>query len=137
MNSERLSTQDKAIKGFVSVSIGTLGAAVICTILLVISALLFTKGKVIPYAIISQFVMLISAIATFFGGFLTAKVAKTKGLALGAITGLAMFIIVAICSVLVFDEPFTSTALLRALLLVISAALGGVIGINKKKKRRR
>lgn len=136
-NDRNLKTQDKIIKAFISVATATLLSAVICAILLIILSLIFTNGQIIPYLVISQMVMLISAISVFIGGIIVSKVSKTKGLALGATTGLIMFMIIAICSILIFDEPFTSTALLRAALLVISGALGGVIGINKKKRRKR
>jgi len=39
-------------------------------------------------------------------------------------------------SVAAIQEPLTQQSLLRGLLMVIAGAIGGVIGVNKKSKRR-
>lgn len=136
INERNSRSNSRVAKAMVSVSIGVLVSAIILSILIVIVSVALSQSGYVPIHIISQIVVVLSGLASFFAGFTAAKCAKCQGLMYGALSGFVLFVIVALASMLILGEPFTTISLLRALLYVIAGSLGGVVGINKKKRRR-
>ena len=54
----------------------------------------------------------------------------------GFLAALLLVLLMLLVSVAAIQEPLTQQSLLRGLLMVIAGAIGGVIGVNKKSKRR-
>ncbi len=119
-----------------SILFSTLLAAIVCAFLYVITALLFTKLHSLPYVVISQLSFILSAIAALIGGIISAKFSKSKGLITGTFTGFLLFVIIFVVYYIILRESFTTVSLIRALALVLSGAIGGIIGVNKKRKRK-
>ena len=74
-------------------------------------------------------------IGTFGGGYITARINKSMGMAVGAVCGVGVFLIVLAVGAILGSELGIVT-LVRAGTAVISGALGGVLGVNKRKKRK-
>lgn len=71
------------------------------------------------------------------GGFLSAVISKANGLLTGFLCG-ALFCILLILLSLVF-HPFEATTffLLKIVLSLIFSAIGGILGVNRKQRKRK
>ena len=80
-------------------------------------------------------VLAITAASAFFAGFLCAKINKSQGMLLGALSGAVYLLIIYIASCFFAARAdFGAVCISTAVLAVISSALGGIIGVNIKKK---
>lgn len=78
--------------------------------------------------------LIITFIALFIGGFIAGGKGKESGWMLGGITGLSFVIIVFLIQYLGFDASIKLTQLLYHLAYIVTAALGGIIGVNVSNK---
>lgn len=70
----------------------------------------------------------------YTGGFITARINKSNGLLMGALSGLIIFIVMLIIGFSTGNADITYMLLLKALAIILPAAIGGVKGVNKKEK---
>lgn len=77
---------------------------------------------------------IITFIALFIGGFIAGGKGKESGWILGGITGLSFVIIVLLIQYLGFNASIELTQLLYHLAYIVTAALGGIIGVNVSNK---
>ncbi len=75
------------------------------------------------------------AAGCFAGGFYAAKKIGQKGLINGAIIGIITFGIVTLISLIVDDGAITFNTLFHLIIFMLSAIIGGIIGVNKREKR--
>lgn len=118
-------------------SIGFLIASLFSVVLFLISTLVFVKSKTLPIKHISSISFFLILIACFLSSLLTAKFAKAKGLFLGLIIGLVSFIVLLILGYITLHEINTPVVLIRGIAIIITSSIGGIIGVNKNKKRRK
>lgn len=76
------------------------------------------------------------AFGAFIGGFFTSKLKREKGLVTGAVIGFLLFVLITIFSMIVSGASMTIFTALKFVASVVSASLGGVIGVNFKRKRK-
>lgn len=76
---------------------------------------------------------IIHGIALLIGGFTAAKRSGSKGWYYGGMVGLLYGIIVILVGFLGFDTSFSVQTLFLLGLCLISAALGGMLGVNARK----
>ena len=75
------------------------------------------------------------AIGCFLTAYFTSGKIGQKGLITGLITGLSVFILITVIS-LIFDKgTVTSNTLFHFIIFVLSSLIGGVMGVNKKSKK--
>lgn len=84
---------------------------------------------------IEWFMLTLSFIALFIGGFVSGGKGQSKGWLLGASTGLSYSFIVFLIQFLGYDQPFTTQQLLFHGGFIATAVLGGVFGVNMTAKR--
>lgn len=77
---------------------------------------------------------IITYIALFIGGFIAGGKGKESGWILGGITGLSFVIIVFLIQYLGFNASIELTQLLYHFAYVVTAAFGGIIGVNVSNK---
>ena len=65
-------------------------------------------------------------------GYVSARVTKEKGLIIGSVSGIIMFIIVLLTGLIWRDGNFTYLTLVKLALFTLFGALGGVKAVNKK-----
>ena len=114
------------------------GAAIgiaILFILLLIFAVLFGAIGVSPkiYNGAATFCIILSCAA---GGFISARITKEKGLTVGMVSGTLMFLVVLILNPIIGGSGIGGLLLVRLLVVLISSAVGGVLGVNFKIKRK-
>ncbi len=132
---KNISTENRT--GYIrAIILSTLLSSFICALLYIFSAFLFTQSRSLPYVVISQLSFILSVVASFIGGTISAKISKSKGLFTGAATGFLLFVIIFIVYYIILQESFTSISLIRAIALILSGAIGGVIGVNRNIKKR-
>ena len=110
----------------------------IATLLMVsIISMIFVKMGIVPNTPVQKPPCAVAAlcIGAFIGGYVTARIAKSMGLTLGAICGFALFVVILAIGSAVGGEIGIVT-LMRFLLTVTAGAFGGVIGVNKRKRRK-
>lgn len=73
---------------------------------------------------------------SFLGGFFAAKKLTKKGLIVGTLCGLAMFLLFTLIGIAAFgNAPGTST-FIRLLIFTTSGAIGGIIGVGNSDNRK-
>lgn len=120
-------------KIMISSAIGSGIGMVSTSILIFLMAAALTVGN-IPAMMISPITVVFLAFGGFFGGFSSAKLSEEKGLLCGAISGLLFFMIAWFFGAVFENFGVGMAAAIKALMIVISASLGGITGVNYIKK---
>ncbi len=103
-----------------------------CTLLLLLMALLIRSVDV-PRAAITPLAVTAAAVGAFLAGLTAALTARKNGLLLGALCGLALFLLVLIAGAARSAGVSGSYALVKAAVLTVAGAIGGVLGVNRRK----
>ena len=119
-----------------SIVLGTAIGGVVCILCLVLFALLFVISKRIPQTMIQPLILVACAVGAFIGGYITVRIIRTKGLLFGILSGLLLFAIVCLVSVIAIRTPFSTYALIKGIIMMLMGAIGGIIGVNKRSKRK-
>lgn len=83
-----------------------------------------------PFATISI------AAGTFFASFYIAKKRGDKGYLVGIITGVLVFAIITVLSLIINRSGITKNTLFHLIIIVLSSTVGGVLGVNKGKNKK-
>ncbi|PWM46433.1 MAG: TIGR04086 family membrane protein [Clostridiales bacterium] len=114
---------------------GVLAGSVVVTVMLCIGALILTVGGV-PDGLIAAFAYIAVALGAFSAGYTALRMLRSSGILNGVITGVIMFVLQFFLS-LAFSEGkvFSLQTLIYLLINCLLAALGGVAGVNIRKRR--
>lgn len=111
-----------------------LGADVLsCVVFLALAALLFTTG-VLPTAAATPVALGILALSALVGGFVSARYAKERGLLYGLGTGFLFLLLTALVAITLLQEFDGKLFFVKAILTIVLGAVGGVLGVNIKRK---
>lgn len=75
-------------------------------------------------------ITIISFIAIFFGGMIAGGKGKEKGWFLGVLTGLSYTLLNFLFQYLGFDSFFTMEQIVYYTLFILTAMIGGIVGVN-------
>lgn len=114
---------------------GTVAGVVVTAAILMLFSLLLSSNS-LPQGILTPMAIAALCMGSFAGGGVSAKLTGERGLLMGAGTGLLLFLVLLIAGSAVQLVGLDALLFLRLTLMVISASLGGVIGVNLKKRRR-
>lgn len=84
--------------------------------------------------VINYLKLLVAAISMLIGGIYIGRESNQKGWLEGIKVGLIVIILFFIISYLAFDQGMNIKTLIYYFILLASSTLGGMIGINKKKR---
>ncbi|MDL2247855.1 TIGR04086 family membrane protein, partial [Bacteroides sp. OttesenSCG-928-J23] len=115
-----------------SVALGVL----VCTALLLLLSLVLSTQNV-PQSMVSPMAIFAVSAGGFAAGFGCAKMLRNKGLACGAVCGAVLSVVVLLASFSLPENTFGALALLKIAFIMLSAMLGGVMGVNTKSRRRK
>lgn len=118
------------------VCFGVGSALVVCLVLLFIFSFLMSKMD-ISASLISPITIAITAVTGFVSGFVCARITRKNGLVMGAICSAILFLIFWLFSAICLKEGISVLGIVKLVLLVVSGCLGGVLGVNKKERRRK
>lgn len=115
---------------------GVLSSTVVITLLFVLAAAVISSSN-IPSFSISIIVTLIAGIGSFIGAFISAKIFGKKGFWIGLFLGLILCFIIFMSTLFIADVQNSISFWVRYIIIIISALLGGMFGVNSKSKKRR
>lgn len=120
-----------------NILIGTFLSVLIATALFITFSLTLAKSKALPINVVNQLPFILVLISAFFSSFFTAKLAKSKGMFLGIATGFSFFVLLFVLNYLISHEINLKILLIRGASILLISSIGGIIGVNKNKKRRK
>lgn len=92
----------------------------------------------LPEAAVALVVSVITYLCVGICGFRSARHTGSNGLLAGALAGLVYVIILYVIGCIAFAEiSFSTSAALTAVICVVCGAIGGIVGVNTKSKKRR
>lgn len=115
----------------ISVWIGTVCAALV----LLLMAFILSARNVPQFAVqpMAAFALLVGG---FTAGFSCAKLMRENGLIFGAVCGGVLIVIMQMAGFAVPDNAFGLSAVIKIAVVLISAMLGGVLGVNTRHRRK-
>lgn len=135
MRSEK--TQQLTAKAMArAVIFGGLFGGIVLIIMLLLSAFLVLKMRTISQGAVFGASIISSCVSAFFAGFIGSRILKERGMAVGALSALLLFVIILITGTLFAGDNLSLNTLMRFAAMILAGAFGGVLGVNKKKRRR-
>lgn len=119
---------NKSARGII---IGGFCAVAACAALYLITAFVLTKAGFIPLGVISTLTTVLSGASCFLGGIIAGKIVKKSGILIGAAAGFTLLLIQLICSLATESLSPSILLIIKAAVLIISGAIGGIVGVNK------
>ncbi len=117
-----------------SIIVGTILSVITIVLLLLIGSLLFVMSGKYPGEFLSYIMLGILGIGGLLGGYISARLNKLSGLVTGLITGLFIYIIILISGLATSFDTITMFTLYKLIVLALTGALGGILGVNRKEK---
>ena len=136
MRGTREKTDSLLMKTIRSLSFGVIAGAVFCALLLVICAFVVVSSEHLPQPLIQPIIVVISAAGAFLCGCVSARISKERGLLYGSFSALLLFLLLYLAGFTAVGEPMTPETLTRGLIMVIAGAIGGVLVVNRRSKKK-
>lgn len=118
-----------------SIGIGVLISILTGLVFIAVFAFIMTAGD-LPKSAAAPLSSVAFGIGCFFGGKYTAAKVGVNGYIYGAANGGIVLLAVTVCGMIVTGAQFSYVTLLRAAIVMLSAMIGGVLGVNKKSSSR-
>ncbi len=106
---------------------------VVCCTLLLLAAACLLKSVDVPPGATAPIAVAAAAVSAFAGGWTTARTAHSRGLLMGGACGLLLFLIILLCG-LCRGGVDSGYAAIKLAVLTLSGAIGGVLGVNQKRR---
>lgn len=120
------------MKKLKAILIGTTVSSVVCAILLALTAFILGKSGLLPKGVIPVITTAIGGVAVFSGALAASVYARENGILLGLANGFIYALIIATVSVLVLNNNFNLASVGKLATLLLSGAIGGILGVNRK-----
>ena len=104
-----------------------------CTLLLLLAALTIQSVE-IPRAAVTPLATVAAGIGAFAGGLAAALAAGRRGLVMGALCGILLFVIVLLAGLARATGIDPGYAAIKLAVLTVAGAIGGVLGVNRKRR---
>ncbi len=108
--------------------------AVSSTILLALMALIVAKSGNLPRGSVSVITTVISGVSVFLGSVFSSIYLKEKGILVGLISALIFSVCLFLVSFLGFQNEFGLASAAKFAAIFLSGAIGGILGVNRKKR---
>lgn len=127
----KYNNSEKAVIYGISLLIGIVASVVM---LLLFALIVFAAD--LPETVASPFSALCIGIGSAVSGFISSQKIKSGGLINGFICGMAFYALIFLLSLFISENGFSLLSLYRAVIVIISAMIGGVVGVNTVKNIR-
>jgi putative membrane protein, TIGR04086 family/integral membrane protein, TIGR04097 family len=117
-----------------AVVFSTIISVVIVFLLLLLASLIVSKTGLLSEAILPVVTTLLCCLAVFCGGCASALFTGERGILFGALTALAFLSILTMTSATLFLDTLGIGSIGKALSILFSGMIGGIMGANKKEK---
>ncbi len=111
-----------------------IGLVIMAAFLLLFALLLSVKD--LPHGAIEPMALCAGILGAIAAGFCCARILGEHGLLLGLLCGSCLFLLFLLSSLMVSDDGFGMRTFLKWLILALSGSIGGVLGVNIRKRRR-
>lgn len=115
------------------IAIGAGIGAVVCTLILVVMAAVMASVNV-PARAVTPMALAAATAGAVAGGWTAARLSRERGLLYGAGSGLLLFLLVMAAGFTLMPEASGTMLLVKLALMVGGGALGGVLGVNMKRR---
>ena len=115
--------------------VGTVAGVVTAVAVMLLCALAVSCFS-LPTAAMRAMAILTVAAGGFVGGYGAARTLRKKGLLIGVTVGVLLALILTVAGVLFTKEAPAMQSLSKFAILIVSAMIGGILGVNAKSKRR-
>jgi len=112
-----------------------LGVAVAVCVLLLMSLVLSTRS--VPQPLVGPMAIFAICFGALVSGFCCGRIKRQNGLAYGAACGAVFSAVALLSSLAIGDNGFGTLALIKIVIMLISAMLGGVMGVNARQRRKK
>lgn len=119
-----------------AVIFGGLFGSIILILMLLLSAFLVLKMRTISQNVVFGASIISSCVSSFFAGFIASRILKARGMVIGALSALLLFVIILITGTIFAGDNLSLNTLMRFAAMILAGAFGGVLGVNKKKRRK-
>lgn len=114
---------------------GVVAGAIGCLLMLLLMAALLLAQDV-PQTAVSPLALVAVATGAFVGGFTSARLAGQNGWLMGLLCGLMLFVLLLLVGgFALLDDPSGSQFLLKLAIVLVTAAVGGIVAVNVGKRR--
>lgn len=117
------------------IAYGILSGAAACMVMLILMSVIMGL-KDIPQSAVSLIATLTFVVGGFVAGYVSSVFSRERGMLMGLCCGLCLFIVLSLANLAIDGSGFGMVALTKLIAVLLSAALGGIIGVNKRKKFR-
>ena len=122
----------RAVRSLVT---GTIIGTAVSFLVILLAVFFIIKSQAVPYQAIAPISIAAASVGSFCGGYISARLNKSLGMAAGTVCGGIMFVLLAGLGLITGGTAGLVTLLRLALMLLFGAA-GGVLGVNKRRKRK-
>lgn len=129
-----MSNTNKTNKAIISLAKGSIFSYIITTVIFIMYGLLLTYTDTTEKNM-QLIVMITTVFSVLIGGIIASKGVNSKGLIFGMLVGLVYALIMIMVSFCILPNiKITSKMIMIIILALSSGGIGGIIGINTKKK---
>lgn len=136
MKSDKSRNSGTVAKAVKALAVGTVVGFIICMLILLLITFILVKIQKFPETLVVPAAIFTACIGAFVGGYFSARVKKNNGLLMGAVCALVLFVLLLLIGSLFAGDMFGVVSLLRMSAMLISGAIGGVLGVNKRRRRK-
>lgn len=109
-------------------------SACVSVALLAVASAIITKVEILPKGTAVLITTVIGCAAVFSGALVSSSYAKENGALIGLLGGAVFVLITVVVSAFVFNNDFTADGAGKAAAYLLSGVIGGILGVNRKKK---
>ena len=105
-------------------------------LMLFLSSFFVLKMKSLSQTAVFAAAIISSCISAFLAGFLASRILKARGIIVGALSALLLFIIVLLAGTIISSDSINLDTLMRFAAMLLSGSFGGILGVNRRPRRR-
>lgn len=114
----------------------SVGAGVLLSFLILCAFAALMSVRDLPHSAVVPMSILAVAAGTILSGYCCARILREKGLLWGLCCGTVIYLLAFFCELMLLGQPIGALALYKFIIYAASGMIGGVLGVNKKRKVR-
>ena len=119
-------------KKILAVFWGVSGGAIACFLMLLIFSAILSISSA-SSSIAKPIATAVLFLSAFICGYISSRILKEKGILIGAVSGAIYFLLYAIIGLIFGSKSLQAAVSLKFIIAVVSSAIGGVIGVNRRR----
>lgn len=117
------------------VAVSVVFGAIVCVAILLLMAVV-VSSRSIPQSMIDPMAIFAMSVGAFVSGLCCARIIHKNGLMCGLGCGAIFSLVILVCGFAVPDNGLGLGALIKIMFMLFSAMLGGVLGVNARKRKK-